>query len=109
MDLCPWLKAEGPDLRAAIDILRSYVTTIRPLVLLTLSKVPSSVAASNFKHPWGYSDRDRFWCHVGTLRLVYYSGYCSIQIPSFHPGQVRYMKKRHLFYMVLDMTLWYFY
>jgi hypothetical protein len=106
VDLCPWLKAEGPDLLAAIGFLRSYLAIVQPLVVLTLSKTPSSVAASNFTHPWGYPDRDRFWRKVGTLRLVYYSGYCSIQIPCFHPGQVRYMKKPHLFYMVLDMTLW---
>jgi hypothetical protein len=106
VDLCPWLKAEGPDLLAAIGFLRSYLAIVQPLVVLTLSKTPSSVAASNFTHPWGYPDRDRFWRKVGTLRLVYYSGYCSIQIPCFHPGQVRYMKKPHLFYAVLDMTLW---
>lgn len=51
IDLCPWLKAGGPDLLAAIGFLRSYLAIVQLLVVLTLSKTPSSVAASNFTHP----------------------------------------------------------
>jgi len=106
VDLCPWLKAEGKDLSAAIENLGRYIGITRPYVILTLSKKPSSVAASDFRHAVGYPDRDRFWDKVGVLRLVYYQGVCSIQIPCFHPGQARQMKRSTLFYKVLDITLW---
>jgi hypothetical protein len=106
VDLCPWLKAEGKDLLAAIDNLGHHLAITQTYVILTFSKMPSSVAASNFRHAFGYADRDRFWDKVGILHLVYYHGWCSIRIPCFYSGQVRYMMKPDLFYAVLDIPLW---
>lgn len=104
MDLYPWLKAEGEDLSAAIEHLGRYIGITRPYVILILSQ--SSVVASDFRHAFGYPDRDHFWDKVSVLRLVYYQGVCSIQVPCFHRGQARQMKKSTLFYKVLDITLW---
>jgi hypothetical protein len=100
------LKAEGKDLLAAIDNLGHHLAITQTYVILTFSKIPSSVAASNFRHAFGYADRDRFWDKVGILHLAYYHGWCSIRIPCFHSGQVRYMVKPDLFYVVLDSPLW---
>jgi hypothetical protein len=60
VDLCPWLKAEGKDFAAAIESLGRYIGITRPYVILTLSKKPSSVVASDFCHAVGYPQRDRF-------------------------------------------------
>ena len=106
VDLCPWLRAEGKDLSVAIENLGRYIGITRPYVILTLSKKPSSVVASDFRHAIGYLDRDRFRDKIGVLRLVHDKGVCSIQIPCFHPGQARQMKKSAFFYKVLDITLW---
>jgi hypothetical protein len=108
VDLCPWLKAEGEDLAAAVEFLRNYMSITKPLILLTLSMKASSVAASGFQHAFGYSSNDRFWSKVGFPQLVFYDNCCSIQIPCIHPGHARFSVKQDLFLTVLDITLWIF-
>jgi len=108
VDLCPWLKAEGEDLAAAVEFLRNYMLITKPLILLTLSEKASSVAASGFQHAFGYPSNDRFWFRVGFPRLVFYDNCCSIQIPCFHPGQARFSVKPDTFFTALDITLWVF-
>jgi hypothetical protein len=71
VDLCQLLKAKGKDLAAAIKSLGHYMDITRPYAIFALSKIPSSVVASNFRHAVGYPDRDRFWDKVGILRLVH--------------------------------------
>ncbi|PYH70442.1 uncharacterized protein BO88DRAFT_338075 [Aspergillus vadensis CBS 113365] len=106
VDLCPWHKAEGPDLLAAASFLQRYVMIVRPLIILTMSARASSTVASGFLHPFGYPSSCRFWSEVGRLRLVHYDGVHSIQLPCFHPGQGRFSIKPEIFTRVLDMTLW---
>ena len=106
VDLCPWLKAEGEDLAAAVEFLRKYMSITKPLILLILSEKPSSVAASSFQHAFGYPSNGGFWSKVGCPQLVFYDDCCSIQIPCFHPGQPRCSVKPDMFFTVLDITLW---
>ncbi|RAL03017.1 uncharacterized protein BO80DRAFT_471636 [Aspergillus ibericus CBS 121593] len=106
VDLCPWYKAEGPDLLAATGFLKRYTMLVRPLVILTMSAKSSATIASGFTHPFGYPSSCRFWTEVSRLNLVYCDGLWYIQIPCFHPGQGRFSIEPEVFARVLDMTLW---
>jgi hypothetical protein len=105
VDLCPWLKTEGKDLSAAVSILHQYTGVTKPFVMLAISEKPSVAAASNFQNASGYSKSKCFGDRVGILHLVYCGKWCSIQIPCFHPGRARYMKERHLFDTIIEITL----
>lgn len=90
VDLRPWLKAEGEDLARAVDFLKTYVSITKPLILLTFSEKPSSVAASGFQHAFGYLSNSGFWLEVGRIKLVCCDDCWCIQIPCFHPAQARF-------------------
>ncbi|KNG80600.1 hypothetical protein ANOM_011551 [Aspergillus nomiae NRRL 13137] len=106
VDLCPWYKAEGEDLLAAARLLKQYVMTVKPLIMLTFSAKPSAIIASGFSlisiHRWP----SKFWDRVGQLELVSCGEFYGIQIPCFHPGQGRFSLDPSVFLIVLDMTLW---
>ncbi|KAJ5498044.1 hypothetical protein N7453_007095 [Penicillium expansum] len=107
VDLCPWLKAEGPDILEASHLLKEYTLFVKPVIILSLAARPSSVVASGFSHAFGYPQSCKFRDKVGRLNLIHCgTDFCCVQIPCFHPGLARYSINPETFAKVLDMTLW---
>ncbi|KAL2835317.1 hypothetical protein BJY01DRAFT_259344 [Aspergillus pseudoustus] len=106
VDLCPWQRATGDDLKAAANSLKRYISITKPLILLTLSEKPSSVLRNGFSCGGEAPSMSNFWSRVGQVELVQTGSLCCIQIPCFHPGQRRFSAEPNIFLKIFDMTLW---
>jgi hypothetical protein len=104
-------------------ILRGFLATARPLIVLSFEAHTSAVLGTNFT---AFSEGRQFTPIVGTPRIRYYTdpgkisaagtAYtktenaiqpedCYIQIPCLHPGSMGYDEIQSLS-RVMDMTLW---
>ncbi|KAL2809983.1 hypothetical protein BJX63DRAFT_423456 [Aspergillus granulosus] len=106
VDLCPWQKATGKDLKAAAQFLKRYIFIAKPLILLTFSEKPSSVLGYGSSDSSEASCATKFWSRVGQVELIQLGSLYRIQIPCFHPGQGRFSPKPDIFLTIFDMTLW---
>lgn len=72
VDLCPWpvrSKLKGDHLSAAVGLLRQYLNIVQPLIILTLSRAPSSTARANFAPYQRRFDQDHVPVHSGATKL----------------------------------------